>query len=162
MIVSIISVSIIFACTGEGKNRVQQPPQGEGGVMTDYSQLLSEGYVYDNERLVVARPNAAYATTGRITLVNFSVIIYIYIHDVCMAEVTYFSISILHTCTCTHMPCTTLGAGDAADATTETDEVVHSPLARINAMDMFTTYVISRGIDVIVVLSIIFLLRRTE
>ena len=34
---------------------------------TNYSQLLSEGYVYDNEGLVVAQPNAAYGMAGQTT-----------------------------------------------------------------------------------------------
>ena len=45
-----------------------QPQSQEGNDTTeDYSQLLSEGHVYDNEDLVVARLNAAYVTAGMTT-----------------------------------------------------------------------------------------------
>ena len=44
-------------CTDDS---AQPQPQEGGGIKTDYSQLLSEGHVYDNEGLVVSQPNTAH------------------------------------------------------------------------------------------------------
>ena len=40
----------------------------EGNITS--AQLLEEGYVYDNEDLVVAQPNAAYDKTGKVNYHN--------------------------------------------------------------------------------------------
>ena len=48
----------------ETASNTQQQSQEGNGITKDYSQLLGEGHVYDNEDLVVARLNAAYDTAG--------------------------------------------------------------------------------------------------
>lgn len=44
--------------------KAQLQPQNDSDITEDYSQLLGEGYVYDNEDLVVAQLNAAYSAAG--------------------------------------------------------------------------------------------------
>ena len=51
-------------------------PQG-GGLHTD--QVLLEGYIYDNEDIVFALPNAAYGTSGQpIIIIIIYMDVYIY------------------------------------------------------------------------------------
>ena len=62
-----------------GDKAVHERMQGSGDVTTTERQLLEEGYVYDNESLVVAQPNAAYSMAGQLTHASFVVR-----HDICL------------------------------------------------------------------------------
>ena len=59
--------------------------------ITDYNQLLGEGYIYDNEGLVAAQPNTAYDIAGQATLYR------LLCHQVPSTMLCSISLSVMHT-----------------------------------------------------------------